>query len=152
MANSIANLLLKIASQKGSAVSDVEEVAAALEALDHTSAEATAQVETDQGSFDTLLAELEAFDHEKVKAKAEVDADNGLRQLELFTQKLEGLQSKTFSGKFFGGGGAGAFEHLFPHGEQLKMDVDLDTTKAEAQAAAFKAQMQFELGHQEVNI
>lgn len=134
MAGSVANLLLRIISQKGDASSDVEQLAVALEALDHASATATAEVETDQLSFDALVTELEAFDKSKFDAKAEVDAD--FSQLELFTQKLEGLASKTFTGKFFAGGAPGRFTQMLEHGEQLKLD--LDTGPAEHKLHAFE--------------
>jgi hypothetical protein len=140
MAGGIANLLLRIISQKGDAADDVEELTTALEALDHTSATATAEVDTDQGAFDQLVLELEAFDHQRATAHATVETDTS--QLDLFTRELENIGSRAFTGKFFKGGAAGAFTSLFPHGQQLALD--LDTTKAEIQAAAFHKQLELE--------
>lgn len=148
MAGSIANLILRLVSQKGDAATDVEEVAAALQALDKSSAEATAEVNTDQLAFDTLVTELEAFDKKKVKAKAEVETDTG--QLNLFTKKLEGLASKDFIGKFMKGGGAGAFGELTQGTEQMKLD--LDTGLADAKLHKFHDQLLLFTRDQHVNI
>lgn len=149
MAGSVANLLLKIISAGGGASGDVEELAASLEALDHTKAEATAQVDTDQGSFDQLVLELKAFDHSTSKAKAEVDAD--FSQLELFTKKLEGIQSRTFKGKLFKDD-PGAFTKL-PEPAQMKLDINTgDVVKAESDLAALETQLTLLNSHGAVDI
>jgi len=144
MGLSISDLLLRIRSDKGSANKDVDELAASLQALDHTKAKATAEVETDQLAFDALITELEAFDHKTVKAKAEVDTSKGEEQLQLFTHSLENLASKSFTGKFFSAGDIGQFTPLAPH-EQLSMDLKIDPAKAEAELLAVHEQLQLEL-------
>lgn len=152
MANSIANLILQIISQKGGASSDVDELAASLEALDHTKAEATAQVNTDKGAFDELQTQLDLFDHKTVKAKATVDIAEGEAQLQLFSHSLDNLQSKSFKGQFFSAGDIGSFTQLFSHLGQLSIPVDLDSKGAEAHAVELHEQLKLELGEETVKV
>jgi len=145
MASSIANLLLRVISQKGDATNDVEELAVALEALDHTKAEAEATVDVDQSELEGFAAALEAVDHKKVTAKAEVETD--FKQLQLFSQALDKVRSRTFKGSLFGGGKAGEFTDLLADvPQQLSFDVDVDTTAAKAQIEALQGeQISFDL-------
>lgn len=148
--NSIANLLLRIVSQKGDAADDVGELAAALEVLDHTSAEAKAGADVDQGNLDAFVTQLNLLDHSTYDAQVKADVD--FSQLDLFTKALDDVQSKTFKGQFFKGGGAGAFTELTQGTEQLKFPVEVDGEKAKAEAAALNAQLSFELKDQDVNV
>jgi phage-related protein len=155
MADSIANLILRIISQKGQATSDVDELAASLEALDHTKATAEAGVDTEKGSFDQLQLELDKFDHKDVKAKAGVDTKDGEAQLQLFTHSLENLASKSYTGKFFSAGDIGQFTQPFGQGQQLSMDVGLDkngVAKTEAEVVALHEQLQLELDANKLEI
>lgn len=147
MADSVANLFLRIFSDKGDAASDVGEVAAALEALDHVKAEAEANVDVQEGQLDLFMAQLEEFDGKKYTAEADIKTD----QLKLFQKELEGVVATDWRSRFMKSFDIGEFTQLPPH-QQMQMDVDVDTGKAESELHAFQLELDFATRDRTVNI
>jgi len=125
MADSIANLLLQISSEKGDAAADLGELAAGLEALDHSEANAEVNVDTGEALGELALFEAAIGRLDGKDAKVGVDAD--MDQLDLFARKLGDIVDTTWSGKFFKGD-QGDFTRAFP--EQLTMDLDVESAPA----------------------
>lgn len=137
MADNEEDLLLRITAED-EAEDELAGLAAALAALDRVEANPDIEVEGLPGAMAELAgfaAACEALDDKEIKP------DVDLTQLELFGKMLDSLNTRTFKGGFFKDI-AGAFTQFAPHGEQLSLDVDVDTSEiatAQAEILGFAA-------------
>jgi phage-related protein len=126
MADNVENLLLRITAEDD-ATDELTGLAAALAAIDH--ADATPEIEV--GGIVGATAELTGFAAAcKALDDTEISPDVDLTQLELFGKALDGLATRTFSGKFMKEA-AGAFAPFADFGEQTQLDLQVDTTEVE---------------------
>lgn len=81
MADSVANLLLRFASESDPAKRDVRGLIGELESLERSDASAEASVTVDDGGLTELATALRAFGAQKASARADINATSGFAKL-----------------------------------------------------------------------
>ena len=91
MADSVANLLLRFASESDPAKRDVSELIAVLKTLEDTDAAASGTVKVDDGGLSEMLAALKAFGKQEETATANVETRGALSRVRELNKAFKDL-------------------------------------------------------------